>query len=216
MFTSEKELVEKLVEELQQKYGTQYIVRELRGGNNIADIACTKEINRQNIVFDEYFKAYYYIHEIYNKKKVNLDKLNILNSKNNKLFFKFLSELEELGYIKIDGNQVKSIKKVDAVTTNFIAIEAKLSDWRSGLEQANRYKRFANEVYVALSEEYISKVDKQLFKENNIGLISVSKESLKIQIKAKKNKVEKLDIQYYIVDRFLEQFYKNAKITIMD
>ena len=57
MFVNEKELVEKLVLDLQERFGTQYIVRELRGGNNIADIVYTKDINRSNIVFDEYFNA---------------------------------------------------------------------------------------------------------------------------------------------------------------
>lgn len=69
MFISEKELVEKLVEELQLKYGTKYIVRELRGGNNIADVAYTTSIDRDTIVFEDYFSAYYYFQEIYNKKK---------------------------------------------------------------------------------------------------------------------------------------------------
>ena len=38
MFANEKELVSKLVLDLQERFGTHYIVRELRGGNNIADI----------------------------------------------------------------------------------------------------------------------------------------------------------------------------------
>ena len=73
------------------------------------------------------------------------------------------------------------------------------------MEQAIRYKQFANEVYVALSSEYISKVDRQQFKNLNIGLMSVSSGKLKISIKAKKMPVEKLDIQYFIADRFLKQ-----------
>lgn len=122
-----------------------------------------------------------------------------------KKFHHFLRELEELGYIKINDNYITTIKKIDAVTRNFIAIEAKVSDWKSGLEQAIRYKQFANEVYVALSSEYISKVNRQQFKNLNIGLMSVSSGKLKISIKAKKMPVEKLDIQYFIADRFLKQ-----------
>ena len=60
MFRSERELVEKLVSDLQERYNTQYIVRELRGGNNIADVVYTTELKRDNVVFDEYFNAYYY------------------------------------------------------------------------------------------------------------------------------------------------------------
>lgn len=205
MFVNEKELVEKLVLDLQDRFGTQYIVRELRGGNNIADVVYTTDINRSNVVFDEYFNAYYYFNGIYNHKRVNFDDVRILDEKVSKKFYQFLRELEELGYIKIDGNYITSIKKIDAVTKNFIAIEAKLSDWRAGLEQAIRYKQYANEVYVAISSEYVSKVDRNLFKEMNIGLMSVSEEKLKISIRARKQQVEKLDIQYYIADRFLKQ-----------
>lgn len=204
MFTSEKQLVEKLVLDLQERYNTQYIVRELRGGNNIADIVYTTDIDRGSIVFDEYFNAYYYFNIIYNKKKIRIDEAEILDSKVTKKFYRFLRELEELGYVKIDGNYVTSVKKIDAVTKNFIAIEAKISDWKAGLEQAIRYKQYANEVYVAISSDFIDKVDKEQLKKMNIGLMSVSEGKLKIPIKAKKEKVEKLDIQYYIEDRFLK------------
>ena len=205
MFLNEKQLVEKLVQDLQERYNTQYIVRELRGGNNIADIVYATDIKRENIVFDEYFNAYYYFKTIYNKKKICIDETDNIISSNAKKFYRFLRELEELGYVKIDGNYVTSVKKVDAVAKNFIAVEAKISDWRAGLEQAYRYKQYANEVYVAISAEYYDNVDKEEFKKMNIGLMCVSDGKLRIPIKAKKEKVKKLDIQYYIGDRFLRQ-----------
>lgn len=205
MFSNEKQLVEKLVLDLQEKYNTQYIVRELRSGNNIADIVYTTDINRGNIVFDEYFNAYYYFNVIYNKKKICIDDTGILNSKVTRKFYNFLCELEELGYVKIEGNYITSVKKIDAVTKNFIAVEAKISDWKAGLEQAIRYKQYADEVYVAISSEFINKVDKELLRSMNIGLMSVSDGKLRIPVKAKKERVEKLDIQYYIEDRFLKQ-----------
>lgn len=205
MFTSEKALVDKLVIDLQEKYDTQYIVRELRGGNNIADIVYTTDLNRDNVVFDEYFNAYYYFNGIYNKRNVTFSEFEISNSTIGKKFYVFLRELEEMGYVKINGNYITSIKKIDEVTKNFIAIEAKLSDWKAGLEQVIRYKQYANEVYVAISSEHINKVDKDLLKSMNIGLMSVSQGKLRIPIKAKKEKVKKLDIQYYMADRFLKQ-----------
>lgn len=205
MFSSEKALVEKLVIDLQEQYNTQYIVRELRGGNNIADIVYAIDLKRDCVVFDEYFNAYYYFNGIYNKKKVALNEVEISNSTVNKKFHHFLRELEEMGYVRIDGNYVTSLKKIDEVTKNFIAVEAKLSDWKSGLEQAVRYKQYANEVYIAISSQYINKVDRALLKKMNIGLMSVSDGKLKIPVKAKKEKVAKLDIQYYMADRFLKQ-----------
>lgn len=205
MFSSEKELVEKLVLDLQERYNTQYIVRELRSGKNIADVVYTTEIDRSNIVFDDYFNAYYYFNGVYSKKKISIDEVGISDTKACKKFYHFLCELEELGYVRIDGHYVTSIKKVDAVTKNFVAVEAKLSDWKAGLEQAVRYKQYANEVYVAISAEYVKNVDKDQFKKANIGLMSVSEDKLKIPIRAKKEKVEKKDIQYYMTDRFLKQ-----------
>ena len=205
MFSNEKQLVEKLVLDLQEKYNTPYIVRELRGGNNIADVVYTTDINRENIVFDEYLNAYYYVNIIYKKKRIHLKETKISDLKTSKRFYNFLRELEELGYIKIEGNYVTSVKKIDTVTKNLIAVEAKLSDWKAGLEQAIRYKQYADEVYVAISSEYVNKVDKDLLRSMNIGLMSVSDGKLKIPVKAKKEKVEKLDIQYFIEDRFLKQ-----------
>lgn len=205
MFISEKELVEKLVLDLQERYNTQYIVRELRSGKNIADVVYTTEIDRSNIVFDDYFNAYYYFNGVYSKKKISIDEVGISDTKACKKFYHFLCELEELGYVRIDGHYVTSIKKVDAVTKNFVAVEAKLSDWKAGLEQAVRYKQYANEVYVAISAEYVKNVDKDQFKKVNIGLMSVSEDKLIIPIRAKKEKVEKKDIQYYMTDRFLKQ-----------
>ena len=205
MFSSEKELVEKLVLDLQERYNTQYIVRELRSGKNIADVVYTTEIDRSNIVFDDYFNAYYYFNGVYSKKKISIDEVGISDTKACKKFYHFLCELEELGYVRIDGHYVTSIKKVDAVTKNFVAVEAKLSDWKAGLEQAVRYKQYAKEVYVAISAEYVKNVDKDQFKKVNIGLMSVSEDKLIIPIRAKKEKVEKKDIQYYMTDRFLKQ-----------
>ena len=82
MFVNENELVEKLVLDLQERFDTQYIVRELRGGNNIADVVYTTDIKRSNIVFDEYFNAYYYFNGIYNHKKINFDDVRIIDEYN--------------------------------------------------------------------------------------------------------------------------------------
>ena len=204
MFSNEKALVDKLVADLQGKFKTQYVVRELRSGNNIADVVYTTDLNRDRVVFDEYFNAYYYCNDVFNKKSINLEEIEISNTSISKKFYKFLNNLEEQGYIKMDGNCITSIKRIDIATKNFVAVEAKLYNWKDGLEQALRYKQYANEVYIAISEEYIDKVDKTLLRELNIGLMSVSHGNLKIPIKAKKEKIEKLEIQYFMADRFLK------------
>jgi hypothetical protein len=205
MFKNEKELVEKLVLDLQQLYDTQFIVRELRSGNSIADVVYTTSIKRDEILFSDYQVAYYYVREIYNKKNIDLNKVSISNTSIKRKFNNFLKALEIQGYIQIDGNYIKSIKKVNGVTNKFVAVEAKLSDWRGGLEQAIRYKNYADEVYVALSSEYIKNVSLDLFREHNIGLMSVSGKKLKIPLKARKNKSFDLDVQLYLADKFLNE-----------
>ena len=204
MFAKEKELVEKLVEYLERKYQIKYITRELQSGNNIADVVYTEKIDREYILFDTYMDSYYYVKKIYNKHEVDIDELAI-NQKYKKDFKVFLKYLEENGYIKISKNHIEVIKKVDLATKNLVAIEAKLYDWKSGIEQAFRYKDYATKVYVALDSDNIEKVDKEIFKENNIGLLSVSEDEVKEIIKCKKEKVKKLDIQYYITDKFLKK-----------
>ena len=98
--------------------------------------------------------------------------------------------LEKNGYIKISKNHIEVIKKVDLATKNLVAIEAKLYDWKAGIEQAFRYKDYATKVYVALDSNNIEKVDKEIFKENNIGLLSVSEDEVKEIIRCKMEKVK--------------------------
>lgn len=205
MFTNEKELVDTLVKYLKEKYKIQYITRELQSGNNIADVVYSDKLDRDYILFDNYINSYYYVKEIYNKHKVALNNLEISNPKNKKEFKKFLKELEKQGYIKVQNNKIEVVKKVDLATKNLIAIEAKLFDWKAGIEQAVRYKEYSNKVYVAIEKGEIHKIDKNIFKEKNIGLMSVSKEEVKEIIKPKREKVEKLDVQYYMTDKFLQK-----------
>lgn len=213
MFLNENELVKKLVLDLQERFDTKYIVRELRSGNNIADIVYSTALDRKNIVFEDYSNAYYYFNEIYNHKKIPRKNIKITDESVNRKFNVFLKELECLGYIQFDKDNIISLKNVEPVTKNFVAIEAKVSDWKSGLEQAVRYRQYANEVYVALSSDYVKNVDRQLFRNLNVGLMSVSQDKLKISIKAKRRSAEIIDVNYYIADRFLK-YLKMAEINL--
>ena len=210
MFTNEKELVDTLVEYLRKKYKIQYITRELQSGNNIADVVYSDKLDREYILFDNYINSYYYVKKIYNKHKIGLNNLEIENKKNNKEFKQFLRELEKQGYIKVQNNKIEVVKKVDLATKNLVAIEAKLFDWKAGIEQATRYKEYSNKVYVAIEENEIKKINKNIFKEKNIGLMSVSKEGVKEIIKPKKEKIERLDVQYYMTDKFLQKLCLNT------
>ncbi len=203
IFKYEKDLVNELVKILQQDYDVKYVVRELQNGKNIADVVYSKELQRDFAIFDEYIDSYYYFNEIITNKKKNINELNIQNKDLLKRFKKFLKRLEKAGYITIDNNKIHIIKKVDIASKNVVAIEAKLSDWKSGLNQALTYKQYSDYVYVAIDECVYKKVDIKRFEENNVGLILVGKGHIKKVFIPKKEKDFNVDIKYYMIDKFI-------------
>ena len=202
-FKYEKDLVNELVKILQDEYNIKYVVRELQNGKNIADVVYSKELQRDFAIFDEYIDNYYYFNEIIINKKKNIDELDIQNKELLKKFKKFLKKLEKAGYITIKNNRIHVIKKVDIASKNVVAIEAKLSDWKSGLNQALAYKQYSDYVYVAIDECCYKKIDIKLFENNNVGLILVGKGHIKKILNPKKEKEFNDDIKYYMVDKFL-------------
>lgn len=202
-FKYEKDLVNELVTILQEDYNIKYVVRELQNGKNIADIVYSKELKRDFAIFDEYIESYYYFNEIIQNKKKTIEELNIKNKDLLRKFKRFLKKLEKAGYITLNNNKIHVIKKVDIASKNVVAIEAKLSDWKSGLNQALAYKQYSDYVYVAIDEYYYKKVDIELFEKNNVGLILVGKGHIKKVLIPKKEKDFEVDIKYYMIDKFL-------------
>ena len=209
-FKYEKDLVNELVTILQEDYNIKYVVRELQNGKNIADIVYSKELKRDFAIFDEYIESYYYFNEIIQNKKKTIEELNIKNKDLLRKFKRFLKKLEEAGYITLNNNKIHVIKKVDIASKNVVAIEAKLSDWKSGLNQALAYKQYSDYVYVAIDEYYYKKVDIQLFEKNNVGLILVGKGHIKKILIPKKEKDFEVDIKYYMIDKFLTSVHATS------
>lgn len=203
MFASEKELVDVLVQYLQEKHNIKYIVKELRSGNNIADVVYTKDINMSSVIFNEYEESYKYVRKIYNEKSIELSQL--MDFPNPRSTKKLLKKLESQGYISIEGSRVKIIKRVEYAMKDIVAIEAKLSDWRNGLIQAIRYKAYSTHVYVAISEKYLKNVDIDLLKEENIGLFSVSNNGVKKIVRPRYDSSWVPEIKYYIEGKMLSK-----------
>lgn len=90
------------------------------------------------------------------------------------LKYKILASLEKHGYIrKVQGNFYLKINGWLPITTEVIAIEAKMKDWKRGLIQANRYKLFADKVYLAVPFSIEHLVDRGLLEKHNIGLLAL-------------------------------------------
>lgn len=209
-FKYEKDLVNELVTILQEDYNIKYVVRELQNGKNIADIVYSKELKRDFAIFDEYIESYYYFNEIIQNKKKTIEELNIKNKDLLRKFKRFLKKLEKAGYITLNNNKIHVIKKIDIASKNVVAIEAKLSDWKSGLNQALAYKQYSDYVYVAIDEYYYKKVDIQLFEKNNVGLILVGKGHITKILIPKKEKDFEVDIKYYMIDKFLTSVHTTS------
>lgn len=88
------------------------------------------------------------------------------------LKYKILKDLEENGYIKRVGtDRYFKVNGWLPITNELVAIEAKLKDWKRGAIQANRYKTFANRVYLATPKNTERLIDKAFLRTHNIGLI---------------------------------------------
>lgn len=58
--------------------------------------------------------------------------------------------------------------------SRLIAVETKVDKWFRALQQAVLYRICANKVYVAISEDYVHRVDQPMLKQLGIGLLSVN------------------------------------------
>lgn len=101
---------------------------------------------------------------------------------------KVINYLEDHGYIR--KHDEKYLFKVNGwlpMTSEVIAIEAKLHDWRRGILQANRYKSFADKVYLALPEKSAHLVDIDMLRKLNVGLYVYKNNKVVEKVKAKKS-----------------------------
>jgi len=93
-----------------------------------------------------------------------------------------LKSLVEKGYIERVTDKYNLVRDVFAFTDLVVSVEAKLTKWKAALGQAKRYQHFSNLVFVALPQHTVPKINKELFKKNNIGVLSVGS-SVSIELK---------------------------------
>ncbi len=70
-------------------------------------------------------------------------------------------------------------RRIDLLGVNhsgITAVELKVKNWQKALQQALSYRLCANKVYVAVSEEFVHRVDTELFGHYGIGILSVDGE----------------------------------------
>lgn len=187
MFRFEKDMIPVLKVSMADIFKTKYFVEEFSSGLGIADLVFAKKIIKRNSVLQD-FEAMYYLSEYFNKKmsKIIVEDFIVVNSlKKNKAYqaINFL-KLNNLLKDHMDGSFCFKGSFKPSVN-EFYSIEAKLKDWKQGLYQALRYKNYSHKTFLAISAEFIHRVDKSLLIENNVGLISVNVDSARIIIQPK-------------------------------
>lgn len=167
---------------------------EIRMGIGIPDISFNLGGNRRIKCVDDYylFSVWDYVNT---KKKATLKEI-----RNNFLFSlekvkRYVFQLAEMSLVAIKDEVVRVIKSIkDAKLGVTVAVEAKISDWKNGLIQAQRYLLFSDYSYLALPERNIEFVDKDLLKESGIGLLTIKDKNIEEIIAAQKSS----ECEYYL------------------
>lgn len=226
MFMNENTFVAQL-EALLNKEGF-LTKREVGVGYGVADLVLVKKgkINsdhcriRSNhkqftsLLKEDYFKILKHLPDEKNTQKaVSFQFLaNKTGIAKSYLKYQLIRKLIDEGYVKITDD--KLYFKVDGwlpIAKEVIAIEAKLKDWKRGALQANRYKAFANKVYLAIPKETVHLVDKEFLRKHNIGLMSLDTDKNMKQIIINCKTAKPLD--EYKFNYATEYFWGNEQLV---
>lgn len=214
----ERTLVHHLKQILSKKGFT--VKTELGAGYGVADLVMMKvnknkwkirNKNRQRIPLlkESYFMV---LSNIPDYKDLNTEpiELNDLLRKTcvSRTFLKnhLLRDLQEFGYVEnVGGNRFVKINGWVPLSKEVIAIEAKLENWQRGLIQANRYKSFADKVYLAVPECFAHRVNRDALRSKNIGFFVLrdNKKSIIEEISASKNSLYNDDKRNFIIEKCL-------------
>ncbi len=212
MFRYESEMIPILVDNLSKVFKTEYITTEFSTGNGVADLVFTTEMNDENLFLNDYGLMALFVNLFHQNKKIStgiFDEKKLNKSRVKRL----LRCLENDEFIVIDGDRIIRNRKYKAHTQNLISVEAKLKDWKSGFYQALRYKFFSHKSYLAYPEQYIHRVDLNLLKEHNIGLISVGQDTIQFIFKPKAEKPKDVTSYFFLSELFAKEIQKKACAT---
>lgn len=204
MFKYEKEMIPVLINYLKQKHRNGYFLNEFNSGNGIADIVYSTKIKQHGDLILDYELIYIAL-TYWSKRNKTIDINNVFRHSNitKKKISTLLDLLTANGYIeKINETIYVVKKKYNAPVKNIISIEAKLSDWKNGLQQAMRYKSYSNSSYLAISNDFLHRVDLSLLKEKGIGLIAVHVGGANLILEAKITRPLNEIAHTYLAEKF--------------
>ena len=205
MFKQEKDMIPVLRDKLSVIYNTNYFIEEFRSGNGIVDLAFTTNYkNNRNGLENFDFETIYFISNLLNRKnkKITQETLFFKTSLPKKRIEYLLKSLVEQDYLAKKNEHYTVEQTYNSILADLISVEAKIKDWKKGLHQALRYKYFSNLSFLAISEEYIHRVKLELLRNNEVGLISVSKNDIKIIYRPTKKSPANIISYNYLCEYF--------------
>jgi DNA-binding MarR family transcriptional regulator len=184
MFLTEKQLVDALKINYipichwnTQRFYTN-VLEEVDLGFGVADLviskiktSTTKQTERLT-----YFDAVIY-QIIETRKEISFQKLKDITKADVTSINRSLNKLIKDSYINKKDSIITFRKTYKGITSDSIAIEAKLKNWKRALDQAFRYKWFAKKSFVVLDSTYINPAILNIdqFKKLNVGLAEINK-----------------------------------------
>jgi len=83
-----------------------------------------------------------------------------------------------------------------------IAIELKVKNWSQAIIQASKYKLCTEQVFIAISGDFIHRIDISRLKKLGIGLIAINDGHIAIKIKPKKRNKIQFDLKNQMIGLF--------------
>jgi hypothetical protein len=194
-----------LIDNLSKVYKTEYITTEFSTGNGVADLVFTTKMSDEDLYLNDYALMSLFVNLFQQNKQLTTKQLQQSSIDKTRLK-NLLSHLEVHDFIGYDGEIIIRNRKYKAHTRNLVSVEAKLNDWKSGIFQALRYKFFSHQSFLAYPESNIHRVDLDLLKEHNIGLISVGLDRIQFISKPKTEIPKDLTSYYFLSELFAQQF----------
>lgn len=187
-YNLEKEMIPIIKKYAIKKFNSEVIAEELPVNHRIVDIVLAKvsypdekRLQAYKTSFNKLTMAELdVLADIYIKKRVSIHYLiKRLRMDSKSIKEKYLYKFMKNNLIsRISKYQYKATEWAEIKIKNIIAIEAKLSDWKTVLNQALDNFTFADYSYVAIDEAVCSEKIIRQFVERNIGVLSVGKENM--------------------------------------
>ncbi|WP_214709407.1 MULTISPECIES: hypothetical protein [unclassified Exiguobacterium] len=217
MFNTEKELVDSFVVHESKKKNTKIFV-ELETNYGRPDIVVVKYHPHiiEKRIEKKYDSPFSRIHSyaltfLYNKRWIRTEKLRDFLNVNDNQISKIVINLENRGLIEKRSHLIKIKKNEDILAIKSIkCVEAKLTNWKYVIEQAERHLWFTNESLVllpTLSEDILFKCE-ELCKKTGVNLIVSGNKEITTKVYTNNKKLINTPLLWEINERLIKELEK--------